>query len=204
MSGLSDLFKLDCIVSDCLTYDKELPGAAFFVVLDFYPLVLTVGLFAISILRQEIYLFLLSLGLSFNWLICFFFQQVVFKQNGAFPNCGSPLQMPSFASQQIVFFQTMVAFYAICWTKKIYWTNTILLHFFSSLVVWARIFIGINTVQQLLVGAIFGLVLGTFYHCVLFYLIYPHFKTILKWKIMKWRGFEDSLCKKERKVYIVN
>lgn len=201
MSGLEQLYEIDCIVSECPNYDKSLPGAPFFVMLDFYPIALTVGLAAISIIRQELYLFLLSLCLTANWLINLFFQSVVFLQPGLFPGCGSLYQMPSFSAQQAILFETMIALYMVCWTKKIFWINTLLLHFFSSMVIWARIFIGINSIPQLLVGAIFGLVLGILFHCIIYFLIVPYFKTILKWRIFKWRGFCDTLCQK-KKVYI--
>jgi hypothetical protein len=199
MSGLTDLSSLLCAFSECKNFETSIPGSSFLILLDFYPIGLTLGLAGIAVYKQELYLLLFSLSLSLNWLINLFFQQVAFRQEGAFPGCGSRYQMPSFSSQQIVCFQTMVAFYTIAWTRRVFYLNSLSMHCFSALVVFARTFIGINTVAQLMAGAGFGFVDGILFHCIIYFLIFPNFKAILGWRFSRWKGVVDTLCREEKK-----
>jgi hypothetical protein len=200
MSGFSDLVKLQCLVaSSCPQYDAGFALAPLAVALDFYPFFLTIGIYAISLYRYELYLALVSLFLTIDWLINWLLQDVVFKQAGRWADCGYKHQMPSFAAESIMVFQTLMVLYLMTWGRRNMYQMTTLLMSFSTVVLVARIYIGINTRAQLLAGALVGIVSGALYHVLLRYLIYPYFENILSFALIKWLGFIDTLCSKQSK-----
>lgn len=189
------MHRLECVTNGvCPLYDEGVWGAPITVALDFYPIFLTVGMYAISLYQYELYFALVSLGLTANWGINVFLQHVVFKQLGAFAGCGSTYQMPSFSSQHIVMFNALMACYMMGWGKRFAGKLILLMQLFTAAVLVSRIFIGINTRAQLLVGGLLGFGLGVGYHCILYYLIYPRFGKILEWQWAQWVGIVDTLC----------
>ena len=186
MSGFSDIYKLESIVIDvCPLFDSSISGAGLAVLLDFYPLLLTFSIFSISLYKQELYLMFVSFSLTLNWFLNYFLQNVIFLDHGAFLNCGSYHQNPSFSTQHICCLDTMLALYCVTWSRKIMYTNLFVLHLFSHMVVWARIFIGINTRTQLVVGSLVGFISGILFHLAILLIAYPNFGHILSWRIMR-------------------
>lgn len=195
MSGITDLDRLECVTFGvCPLYDTSVWGASVTVALDFYPIFLTVGIYAISLYQYELYLALVSFGLTFNWGLSVFLQRGVFKQPGAFADCGSPFQMPSFSTQLVVMFNTMMACYMVIWGKRLAGKLVLLMQLFTACVLIARIFIGINTRAQLLAGALVGFLIGAMYHLFILRIVYPYFGTVLKWEWIKFLGMVDTMC----------
>jgi len=195
MSGFGDLTTLECVVETCPLYDHDVFGAHITIALDFYPIFLTVGIYAVSLYKYELYFALVSVVLTLNWGVNYGIQRMV-GPSSRFPECGSAYQMPSFSSQHIVLFETMMALFMLTWGQKLYIKLIILLRLFSFAVLVSRIYIGVNTTTQLLAGAGVGFVSAIVYHIIIYFLIYPYFTRILDFTLMRWLGLEDNLCRK--------
>lgn len=194
MSGFLDLWSLECVVVDsCQLYNSSMWGAHIAIALDFYPLFLMIGMYTISLYKYELYFAMVSICLTLGWIINFVIQRC-FGETARFPDCGSPYQTPSFASQQIVTFEVLMTLYMLTWGHKLKLKLIILMRIFTFAVLVSRIFIGINTISQLLVGALLGFLLGIFYHIVIYFIIYPHFRRILEFTVLQWFGIVDTLC----------
>lgn len=201
MSGVTDLDRLECVTFGvCPLYDASIWGAAVTVAFDFYPIFLTVGIYAISLYQYELYLALVSFGLTFNWGLSVFLQRAVFMQPGAFPGCGSPFQMPSFSSQLIVMFTTMMSCYMVCWGKRYPGKLVLIMQLFTGIVLISRIFIGINTRPQLLAGALIGFILGYIYHLFIMRILHPYFGDLLRWRWIQMLGIVDTMCGSEQEL----
>lgn len=203
MSGITDLDRLECVTFGvCPLYDASVWGAPVTVALDFYPIFLTVGIYAISLYQYELYLALVSFGLTFNWGFSVFLQRAVFRQAGRFPDCGSPFQMPSFSTQLVVMFNTMMACYMVIWGKRYPGKLVLLMQLFTACVLIARIFIGINTREQLLAGALVGFIMGYMYHLFILRIVYPYFGNMLRWRWIRFLGMVDTMCGVRRDEFI--
>lgn len=206
MSGITDLDKLECVTFGvCPLYDASIWGASVTVALDFYPIFLTVGLYAVALYQYELYLALVSFGLTFNWGLSVFLQRAIFMQPGHSPDCGSPFQMPSFSSQLIVMFTTMMSCYMVVWGKRYPGKLVLIMQLFNACVLISRIFIGINTRAQLLAGALVGFVVGYIYHLFIMRILYPYFGRILTMEWIKFLGVVDTMCgsKEEQSVQFI-
>ena len=196
MSGFGDLKALECTLIDaCKLYDPNLPGAHIAIAFDYYPIFLTIGMYAISLYKYELYFAMVSVLLTINWLISYIIQRAIVGESYRFIDCGSPYQMPSFGSQHIIVFETLMILYMLTWGSKFYFKLIILLRLFTSGVLVSRIFLGINTVEQLLMGAVIGFFEGIIYHLLIYYVLFPYFSHILEWTLIQWLGLEDNLCR---------
>lgn len=196
MSGVLELKALECAITDvCPLYDSNVWGSEVAIALDFYPLFLTLGIYIVSLYKYELYFAIVSVILTMNWGINTFLQRVVFGESARFIGCGSAYQMPSFSSQHIVLFEVLMTLYMITWGRRVFVKLTILLRLFSFAVLTARIFIGINTPQQLFMGALAGFVEGLIFHMIILYIAFPYFGDVLNLTLIRWMGLEDNLCR---------
>lgn len=193
MSGFLDLESLECVADSCGLYNPDMWGSHIAIALDFYPIFLTFGIYVLSLYKYELYFALVSLSLTIGWIINFIIQRSL-GETARFPDCGSPYQMPSFASQQIVTFETMMTLFMIVWGNRFKLKLIILLRTFTFGVLVSRIFLGINTTDQLLIGALMGFLLAILYHTIIYYIIFPYFGKILNWSLIRWLGLEDNMC----------
>ena len=130
MSTVGDAAKLECAyVGVCPLYDETVGIGHFFILADFYPLCLTIGMYAVSIYCVEIYLFFISLVLTFDWPLNLALRYII-AQPGPFPGCGSEFEMPSFATQHIVLFDTLLTSFVIIWRREIPATKLAILKIF--------------------------------------------------------------------------
>jgi membrane-associated phospholipid phosphatase len=197
MSGFFDLSSIECAVIDtCKLYNPNLFGAHIAVALDFYPVFLTISMYVLSLYRYELYFALISVSLTLNWIINTIIQRFIIGEAVRFPDCGSPFQMPSFSSQHIVLFETMMFLYMLTWCSKVKIKLLILIRLFTFAVLVSRIYIGINTIPQLLVGGAIGFSLAILYHLIILYIIFPYFSNILNWTLIRWMGLEDNMCRR--------
>jgi hypothetical protein len=87
----------------------------------------------------------------------------------------------------------------LTWHKGSLGIKTILLKIMSVMVITARIFIGNNTRAQLFAGFFAGVIQGILYHIIIYAWIVPNMKWFLSLRIIRWRGFTDTLCADKQK-----
>jgi hypothetical protein len=71
--------------------------------------------------------------------------------------------------------------------------------FLTVFVILARVYIGINTAQQLIIGAFVGVIEGILFQCVIYFFIYPHFEKMINWRVATLIGLENNICKQKLK-----
>ncbi len=197
MSSYGDLFRVeDCVVATCPLYEKTFFSPLLFVG-DFYPLALNIGMYAISLFRFEFYLFIVSLSLSANMLFNFLLSKVIIESPNRFLDCGSLHQMPSLASDHIVFFTTVMVTFVVIWRhSSISAIRILMLQVLLLFVLVSRVYIGINWSYELIWGALLGFAEALLFQIVFYYWIYPSLNPFLY--LTKWLGLSNGLLKQRR------
>jgi hypothetical protein len=199
MSTLASLHKFNCLVEgDCpLFVDTSGWIDSFFVLADYYNIFVTAAIYAISLYHYELYFFLLSLSMTFDWLVNWILRISV-RMSSRFPNCGETYEMPSFASQHAACLVTMVFTFFILWghnKMRIHRILMINLGFF--IVLLARLYIGTNRVSELLIGGIIGAIEGVVIQVLIYLYIMPMAVAFLRESHLdRLLGISNKLCYK--------
>lgn len=200
MSSFGDLFRLeDCVAEKCPLYVKTF-FSPLLLIGDFFPLFLNFGLYAISLFRFEIYLFILSLSLTGNMLFNFLLSKVAIQSSNRFVDCGSLYQMPSLASDHIVYFTTAMITFIILWRHQtISVFRIVLLQSFLLYVMCCRVYIGINWSSEIVLGALLGFGEALLFQVFFYYWIFPSLEGFLK--RFEWIGISNELlhCESKRR-----
>lgn len=189
MAGFFALDQLNCVAADCPEFLWASWGSGFMIALDYYPTYLTVVMYSLSLYQHDLYLFLVSLSLSFDTGINIALLWII-QQPGPFPNCGSTYEMPSFATQHAAIFVCMMSSYAFLWRLSVPSKKIFLMYLFLFSVQLARVYIGSNTRIQLLVGSVVGVVEGLIYQAIIYFVIYPRRRSIMEAHLFGWRVAE--------------
>jgi hypothetical protein len=193
MGSILDFAVFECIVADCPLFVGDTIWSGVFVIMDYYPTILTVLMYAFSLYYYELYTFLVGLVLSFDFLLNWGLRYAI-ATTSRYPGCGTEYEMPSFSSQHACVFLTMIFTFFSLWNKVVPPHRLILLNVVVLSVITARVFIGINTPLELFVGAVVGVAEGIVFQLIIYYMIYPHFTSILKWRFVRVIGLEDNIC----------
>jgi hypothetical protein len=150
----------------CIYYRDNIIGPLF-VLLDYYPVLMSVAIFVMSLYRTELLFRVFSMLMLLDVLINWLFREAIIRLPSRLAGCGNLYEMPSFATQHLVFV-TFVLHYILLKRKKNADKRTlILLHLMTFFGTVARVYIGINTSAELYVGTAFGLVEGALV-CIFF------------------------------------
>lgn len=196
MSGVFSLSNIECASEDCPLYISIYILSPLFIAADYFPLVITLAMFAITLYHYEIYFLMISIVLTLDWGINVALQYII-KQVARYPNCGGKYEMPSFSTQHAILFMTLVITFFALWRERMSISKIFLANFLVTFVIVARVFLGINTVLQLVIGAVVGLVEGLIAQLIIFYCIYPYFDKIITWKVAVLIGLENNVCKRK-------
>lgn len=197
MSGLDELERLQWGLAEvCPLYRPSSFVGPFLVGLGYFPVLVSLGLYAIGLYCYELYLLALSLGLTFDFLLNWGLREAI----GAAPRfagCGADHGMPAYAAQQTVFFECVVlSAYTCVWRRgaPISTLKLGLLRAFCMLALFAHIYVGSSTVPELLAGAAIGLVEAIAFQFLLCRVVRRHAHRILRWRAVRWAGLQDNLC----------
>lgn len=203
MSGFLAFSELNVVrTGTCPLFLEESFWSGLLVALDFYPSVVTVAFFVVSLYEHEFYLFLLSLCLAGDTGVNIAMQFII-QQPGPFPGCGTQYEMPSFATQHASVLVCMLMSFMLLWRLSVPSKKIFLLFLFLYAVILARVYCGINTRWQLLAGALVGLVEGLVYQSIIYFLIYPRYKGLLSWKLMAFLDVKDTLLSPEQEEQVI-
>lgn len=131
-----------------------------FVLVDYYPVLMSATSAVILLYRAELMFKLLTFCMTFdvfsNWLL----REVIIRMPSRFEGCGNRYEMPSFASQHLAFI-TFVIHYIMLRRKATVNTNLlVMVHIMTFAGLLARVYIGINTNFELYMGTITGILQG--------------------------------------------
>jgi hypothetical protein len=195
MSGLDDISNLqEAVEKFCPLYVGSFLGSLMWI-WDFFPIMLTAVSFFISLFLNEIYFFIASIFLTSDTVLNMLLRQVIFKQQNQFPGCGAKYQMPSFSSQHSTFFVVLVSTFMLMWRSRLSGFRMFLLVLFYTLVITCRIYIGINTNFELMMGAVTGMIWGLILQAFTYYILYPMFDRILSLEFVQFIGMENHYYK---------
>jgi len=197
MSGFLALGELNCARAACPNFAAVDFWSGLLVALDYYPTYLTVAFYSISLYQHEFYLFLLSLCLTADTGVNIALQYII-KQPGPFPGCGTQYEMPSFSTQHSSMVVCMLMSFMLLWRVSVPSKKIFLLFVFLYGAIVARVYCGINSRWQLLAGALAGTVEGLIYQAIIYFLIYPYYKTILSWRLAAFLDLKDHLLSPEQ------
>lgn len=195
MSGFLDILHIqDCVVANCPLFIKT-DVSPIFILGDFYPLVLTVGMYAISLFRFEFYLFLVSSALAVNLFVNYLISKVIIQDSNRFLNCGSLHQMPSLSSDHAMFFTIVMITFVVMWRYPfVSSVRIVLLNVFFFFVLSSRIYFGINTSLELFVGALSGFIQAVLFQVFVYRWIFPAYRYCYKrYKWVRRLGITNEL-----------
>lgn len=145
-------------------------------------------LWTISFLTGSVYFFFFGVGLTLEQLWNALLRYAI-DQDGL---NGAEHQMPARSSELAVYFATMIILFVLTYQIKSTTYRTILLGFAQVFVIYARIYLEINTNIQMLVGALVGFVDAIIQSAIIYYVIAKHIDKIKGSKIYSWFGLTDK------------
>ena len=179
----------------CQPFPANSVFAPFLILVRYANIFITVGLYAMSLRYHEIYLLFFSFGLSLDTIVNV---ALVHLLRGAVPilGCGGPYDMPSVIAQHTGFFITSILIYSYQYNAPhIHTLHHALLAGWATLVPFAMAFFNFNSPEQLIVAYLVGSLLAFVWQIAFtFPLIVPRFPEMLEWRIMKFCGYQDTMC----------
>lgn len=160
---------------------------------DLWPIGVSLAMFTASAVTNSLYLWVLwgatvldyalNLGLRYAW------QDP--SPNGALAHHA--WEMPASSSQAMLCIGTMVVLFILLYNVQQYTLYMLMLYVLGSTALFSRLYRGINSPEQLIVGALFGCAEGLLYTMVWHLLGYPYVWRILQWRPIRLYGITDSL-----------
>lgn len=194
MSGLDEVVKIQCAIDTvCPLYISNEWGAAMYA-LTFYPFLVTVSLFAMSIYINEFYLFAISIMLTVDKMINIALKEILAIES-VYPGCGSKHGSPPLVTQHAILLETIFISYILIYKPS---RSIILMLFvktFSIFTIYAWIYIGFNTISQLVIGALIGFAEGICFQLFMYFLIRNYIYYLLSTRFCQFIALEDNLCK---------
>jgi membrane-associated phospholipid phosphatase len=169
MSGILDISNLECIVvNTCPYYDPRPFFSPLFILLDYYPIYVNITLWMLTFYCWE-FIFTYIGGCLFIDMILNYAIKYIVKSQPRSPGCGTTYEMPSYATEQIMLLNTLSFCIIILWNRKIQLSKISLMVIVTTLIIVSRVYIGINTKQELIIGGVIGTIEGYIYTFILYY-----------------------------------
>ena len=193
MSGVLDTNPLQCAVDPvCPLYDPNLFFASLFVLIDYFPTYVAAFLWGIAFYYWEFYFTYVGLVLVFDWGLNYGLKYAI-GSSSRFPNCGEVHEMPSYSTEMTLLLVTMGICYAFLWNPDILLIKIATMNLIGLALVLARVYIGRNTIGELIIGALVGTIEG-FFFSILLYLIRRQVARLMRWRFINDIGLVDTMC----------
>lgn len=167
---------------------------------DLWPMAVSLAMFSASAVTNSLYLWVLwgatildyalNLGLRYAWRDP--------SPNGALAHHA--WEMPASSSQAMLCIATMVVLFILLYNVQQYTLYMLMLYVLGSAALFSRLYRGINSAEQLIVGALIGCAEGMMYTAIWHYLGYPYVWRILQWWPVRMYGVNDSLMAPRRMI----
>lgn len=197
---------LSRIYADCPYYRDNFIGPLF-ILIDYYPILMSVTMIVISVYRSELMFRLLSLMMTSDAFINWILREAIIKMPSRTKGCGNDYEMPSFATQHLAFITFVLQYILLRRKKKVNTNLLILIHLMVFVGLMARVYIGINTSAELYVGTLFGVVQGALVCVFVVDNIIAKRDSLLKWchgtgwKLLK---MEDTIFGDDDNIFVRN
>lgn len=162
-------------------------------VLDLWPIGVSLAMFSASLATNALYLWILWGATVLDYCLNLGLRYVIKEPspNGALAHHA--WEMPASSSQAMLCLGTMIILFIILYNVQQYTTYTLVLYVLATAALFSRLYRGINTPEQLIVGALVGVAEGFIYTAIWHYFGYPYSQIILSWRPVRMYGINDSL-----------
>ena len=107
-----------------------------------------------------------------------------------------PCGMPALEPQLTAFTVASIGIFAMQWRYshiRIYHFALLLL--FYAAVMYTHVFFNFNTSAQVMVGALVGASAALLWQAFVFFVAYPNIDRVLRWPLVRYFGYHDTLCR---------
>lgn len=154
---------------------------------------LSIVFYVASFGYRELYLLFFGLGLTIDGWINYGLRYA-FKQPAPIEGCGDQYGMPSFEVQNTTFFITMGISFAIFYRTHMRFFFLVLMTCAPPAVGIAVIQLNYNTPAQVFFGCLTGILTGSLYQFLLYYVVRHWFPRIAQWRWVRAMGWVDSMA----------
>lgn len=147
--------KLSRIVQpECFLYKQNIIGPLF-ILIDYYPYLITIVLFCLTLYQNEFVFTFLGIALSVDLYANWFSRSVVFASIAPrIAGCGDTNEFPSLPIQHAVFFILMLNHIFMRRDARTPWMKITFVYLFTLFSMIAPVYIGINTILEIYVATI--------------------------------------------------
>lgn len=191
MNFFGNVQQLELAVSACPLYKHTFASPILLMTIVF-PHYMTFSLLAISLYRQELYVFLISISLTLSYPLNFLLQNI-FRDAPRFIGCYSEFGGPSFASQQLMFLIVILASYPFFFQRPFKIKAVFVLNFVNVFILFSWVWIGANTNLELFAGSIVGTILALLFQLFVYFIVSHRVQWLLGTSILQMLGFMDTL-----------
>jgi hypothetical protein len=160
----------------CVFDDFDSTVTQFFIIFNFWPIILGYIMFGMTMVKCD-YILLLLTSTNFldNWINYLLRSGIDTHDNYQPVTCPIlPEQMPALASQRVVVLYTVMWCLAtFIYPVRINKSTIVFLNFSSVLAIYSRMYLGFSTPAQMLAGALVGLMEGLCF-TLIFYVLKVH------------------------------
>jgi hypothetical protein len=167
---------------------------------DLWPIGVSLAMFTASAVTNSLYLWILwgatILDYALNLGLRYAFRDP--SPNGALAHHA--WEMPASSSQAMLCLGTMVVLFLLIYNVQQYTLYMIMLYILGSTALFSRLYRGINSPEQLMVGALVGCLEGIVYTIIWHMIGYPYTSKILRMWPLRAYGINDSLMAPRRMI----
>lgn len=186
----------------CINYNGGFVEG-FFIIMDFWPLFVGSILLGIVIEHTEIFYS------AFSW--AFFAQTLInwgirvgIGQKGPEAVCSVSFQNPALSTDLLTFSTLFLMILSgFCFDFSIRWYKMLMITIFGPVVIYARIYLKLNTPQQLLWGTLSGFIAFVCWSVVVYYVL-SRWKTSILYKTFFGTDYIDTLMHTNRPILATN
>lgn len=198
MSGFSDLHLYNAIYEravngSVLCPDFQVtPLSGFIVYFNSFPVLLTLVTASMALYKIDVFLYMLTfIGLTVNSGINYLLRNI-FQHPAKYAGCGEQFNMPDFGAQHAIFFSACLLLFAVTFNYRVSIYSMFCIVFFFGFAMYTRLYIGVTTISQFVVGAIFGLAWACLYiHILVRYK--RHIDRFLESAVARWMQIDRGI-----------
>lgn len=185
---------------------ENIPGdywTGLFVGLDYWPII--INFILVGILLEHTEVFYSAFFWSFfadqmiNWA-----WRAIFNDMGPQPICAAPIQMPAYATDGIAFITLyLMICSSVCFNFSLRWYKILLIGVFGPITVYGRIYLKMNTPQQLLAGVLSGTGCAFVFILITYWVLTRKYESLV-YKVFFGTQYIDTLINQFRPVLCTN
>ena len=178
MNVFTNQANVERMISFCPEYQSTILSP-FILSTMFFPEFITASTFALAIVYpQDIYLLFVSFMMMLNFPLNYGLQLVI-GDAPRFVGCYDKFGAPSFAFQHLLLLDTLVMTYPWIYNQPMRIKPLLVSRALLQFAAFSWVYIGANTVSEILIGAGVGVAFGLIAQAFVYYALQPYANTIL-------------------------